>query len=145
MRRVTSPNFCSPCLEGLWLALLTRVDLIDSLEVQITSTPARLANAGHFLLASLMLVPFGELRHPPVVGEEYEITWRRNGQVIRGAANSTVLSMFILPADEGHVEMLEVVDGGGKEVYDVEVVLHTPEVRKDAKGRLRAARTFHLA
>jgi len=30
MRLVTSPNFCSPCIEGLWLSLFRRVGLIDT-------------------------------------------------------------------------------------------------------------------
>jgi hypothetical protein len=29
MRQVVSTEFCSPCKEGLWLEILSRVDLID--------------------------------------------------------------------------------------------------------------------
>lgn len=140
MRKVTNTNFCGPCLEGLWLNLLSRVDLIDGLDVQVTKTSPRFA--GHFLLASLALVPFGELRFPPVEGEEYEILWKRNGEVIRGATNSTVLSVSVTGNWDGEVP--GVTSEGGKEAYSVEVILHTPEVRKDIKGRLRATRSFHL-
>lgn len=56
MRQVTTPDFCSPCLESLWLHLAARVDLIDSLGWEV-----RLIERGRKLdvKASVRLIPFG--------------------------------------------------------------------------------------
>ncbi|KAF9516512.1 hypothetical protein BS47DRAFT_1371740 [Hydnum rufescens UP504] len=116
MRLTTQSEFCKPCLEGLWLSLLTRIDLIDALRFR------RIEHSSH-LMAELELVPLGKLRRNQSMleGETYEITWRKGGNVIPSASNST--SLDFSPSD-------------GDGVYEVDVVLHTPEVRRDIEGHV---------
>lgn len=67
MRQVTFPNFCSPCLESLWLHLLKNVDLIDGLDVRVEDALGDTGNESNVhqrkrVRADLGLVPFGEGR-----------------------------------------------------------------------------------
>lgn len=67
MRQVTFPNFCSPCLESLWLHLLKNVDLIDGLDVKVENTLGDSGNESNAhqrktVRAGLRLVSFGERR-----------------------------------------------------------------------------------
>ncbi|CAG7852682.1 SubName: Full=Uncharacterized protein {ECO:0000313/EMBL:KIM28354.1} [Serendipita indica DSM 11827] len=91
MRQVVLPSFCRPCLEGLWLQLLRRVELIDDLtairdrtgsNIFIRATPVRL----------------GQLRDdPPANAETLEISWTVNGTTLGSFKNQT---QFILPVSE---------------------------------------------
>ncbi|KAG8959269.1 hypothetical protein FRC03_008224 [Tulasnella sp. 419] len=51
MRRVTETNFCPVCVEGLWLRLLERVDLIDSLSSKCSNQDQSLSEGGNALSA----------------------------------------------------------------------------------------------
>ncbi|KAF9505870.1 hypothetical protein BS47DRAFT_1374238 [Hydnum rufescens UP504] len=74
MRLTTQSEFRKPCLEGLWLSLLTRIDLIGALRFR------RIEHSSH-VIDELELVPLGKLRQNQrlLEGETYEITWRKGG------------------------------------------------------------------
>ncbi|KAJ7465162.1 IgA peptidase M64-domain-containing protein [Mycena latifolia] len=115
MRIVTTPNFCKACLEGLWLALLRDVSLVDGIDEACapptSSTPAS--------TLSLRLVPLAHLR-APVLADSYTISWSRDGFPLAAWANKTQVG----PAGPG--------------TYTVRVKYDTPEVRMDPEGRLEA-------
>ncbi len=118
MRIVTTPNFCKSCTEGLWHALLHRVDPIDALQPSCT----RDASSGAPVRTlALSLVPLAHLREQPVdVAESYTITWTKDGAVVGAFANQTTL------VDAG--------DAVGS--YAVHVQYATEEVRVDRGGLL---------
>lgn len=73
MRQVVLPHFCQPCLEGLWLQLLKRVDLIDELVINYDDPEGN-------VYIRLTPVPLGEFRGDrmsPV--ESLKISWALNG------------------------------------------------------------------
>ncbi|KAG2102294.1 IgA peptidase M64-domain-containing protein [Suillus discolor] len=118
MRSVTKPNFCKVCLEGLWLSLLKRIDLIDNFKIMCGDDRHRTFEVD--------LVPLAEFREHPVSSEEsYTIAWSKDGKVLPQFANMT------------HVDV-------GDEVgtYHVDVQFSTEEVRVDKDGLLGASRSF---
>lgn len=118
MRSVTKPNFCNVCLEGLWISLLKRIDLIDNFKI--------LCGDDRHRTFEVDLVPLAEFREHPVSSEEgYTITWSKDGKVLAQFANMT------------HVDV-------GDEVgtYHVDVQFSTKEVRVDKDGLLGASRSF---
>ncbi|KAI0630008.1 IgA peptidase M64-domain-containing protein [Trametes polyzona] len=118
MRIVTTPNFCRSCTEGLWHALLRRVDLIDDLR---PGCALDAASGARVRTLDLELVPLAHLRdHPVGVEESYAITWLKDGTVLEEYANRTRVM------DEG--------DAVGN--YVVQVRYATEEVRKDRDGLL---------
>ena len=113
MRKVTTPNFCKVCLEGLWLALLKRVDLIDNIEERCNQDKTKFID--------LRLVPLAHLRDDPLdVKENLTIRWSKDGQDLEEFTNETSI----------------VVDGVGK--YSVDVEFKTEEVKVDVDGFLKA-------
>lgn len=120
MRVVTSPNFCRPCIEGLWHALLKRVDLIDKLYVGCALDPLS-GSVRRFV--SVDLLSLGQFRKESVPNNEtYSITWRKDGREIPEYANkSTIFS----DRDTGN--------------YSIEVRFATDEVRKDPLGYLTSS------
>ena len=120
MRSVTQPNFCNVCLEGLWLSLLKRVDLIEDLRVTCSGP------SNHIVQVDLVkLAQFRE--HPIKSAESYTIEWTRNGHVLEELTNLTKVE-------------LNDVDG----TYRVDVAYSIDEVRLDPRGYLHASRTFNL-
>ncbi|KAI1427316.1 IgA peptidase M64-domain-containing protein [Xylaria sp. FL1777] len=68
MRSIYSPNYCYACLEGMWLALLTPLSLIDN----ITQT----ALPDGSTQVSLDLLPLAQFREIPIPHREaYTILW----------------------------------------------------------------------
>ncbi|KAJ3995315.1 IgA peptidase M64-domain-containing protein [Lentinula boryana] len=133
MRIVTTPDFCSVCLEGLWHALLSRVKLIDDLVVSTTegSGVIGMASSQPKTIIAAKLVPLAQfrsdveltqLRALAAETESYTIAWFKNGVVIPEYENLT---------------KIEVVDSG---TYAIDVRLHTPEVRLDQEEHLRDRR-----
>ena len=119
MRIVTTPNFCSACVEGLWYALLRRVALIDDL--------APSCGAGTQFerqrVLDLSLVPLAHLRDTPVdVEEGYAITWVKDGVEVPAFANQTRL----------------IDDGNAVGSYAVKVRYWTEEVRVDPEALLES-------
>ncbi|KAI0373796.1 hypothetical protein BV20DRAFT_962379 [Pilatotrama ljubarskyi] len=117
MRIVTTPNFCKSCTEGLWHALLRRVNLIDDLQLSCEK-----ADSGKWTRTlELTLVPLAHLRDSPVdVAESYSITWMKDGEILDDFANKTKL----------------VDDGDSVGSYVVNVQYATEEVRVDKDGLL---------
>ncbi|KAF8143807.1 IgA peptidase M64-domain-containing protein [Mycena galopus ATCC 62051] len=120
-RQVPIPNFCKACLEGLWLALLKDISLIDGIDESCAATT--MASSSSTTL-TLHLVPLAQFRAAGAVhgmNESYTVTWRdlKDGRVLEKLANKT-----------------EVAVGPGR--YGVEVKYATSEVRLDREGRLGA-------
>lgn len=120
MRTVAYPNFCNVCLEGLWLSLLKRVDLIEDLRVTCPG-------ADSSRVVELDLVKLAQFREQPIESaESYTITWTRNGCVLEELTNLT---------------KVELSDG---DAYRVDVAYAIDEVRLDPRGYLHAGRTFDV-
>lgn len=118
MRSVTKSNFCKVCLEGLWLSLLERIDLIDNFRIMCGHDRHR--------TFEIDLVPLAGFREHPISSEEsYSITWSKNGKILPQFANTTYVDV-------------------GDEVgtYHVDVQFSTEEVRVDKDRLLRATRSF---
>ena len=141
MRSVTFSNFCSPCLESLWLHLLEKVDLIDNITTTTSLSKSQLrvsvslvpfgASAGvyqNLQLASLLSTPHFTSKASSSASPEYDITWARNGTVLKSFGGLTTIELDDWKAeDEGTLR--------------VDVTLRTPEVKLDPEGRLSATRT----
>ena len=128
MRIVTTPNFCKVCLEGLWLSLLKRIDLIDGL----TESCVRNTGTQWFKALNLDLIALAHLRETNSFGpsnEAYSITWKKDGNVLDIFQDQTYIS---LPDTEA----------GGK--YSIHVQFHTDEVRLDRKGYLTSVREYEV-
>lgn len=130
MRIVTSPNFCSVCLERLWLSLAQRVNLVDVVRmgckwVDESSDPSSSSSsAGHWnTTIDLGLVPFAQFNEDETLGaeESYAITWIKDGKVLTQFANQT---------------RLELDDAEASGLYMIYVRLSTPKVRVDIEGAL---------
>jgi len=127
MRQVVYPNFCPVCIEGLWLHLLKRVDLIDNISVSCPSTPNQGISIG------VELLYLAHLRKPEEkhlgIKESYYMLWKHDGVVVDPWTNSTA------------VEIRPDLAGGH---WEVVVEFSTPEVRKDEQGYLVGQRNFTL-
>lgn len=150
MRSVTYPNFCSPCLESLWLNLLARVDLIDNLDVSFSKSPQTNPSSSISIMkAALRLVPFGHLRGshyeaqtlalpglfeplyvPPPDGEYYSITWYRGDKHLQEFEDKL----------EAEIDDWDETKDAGR--WRVDVKLSTQDVRKDPMSRLLSHRAF---
>jgi hypothetical protein len=119
MRLVTSPNFCSVCLEELWLALARRVSLIDAIDTSVSCN----GNAGQQSIITLTLVPLAHLRDGGIVeGERYNIQWAKDGNHLPKWDDQTEITL----------------GNGDTGTYAARVYFKTDEVRKDPKGYLSA-------
>ena len=109
MRIVTTPDFCSVCMEDLWLKLLKRVDLIDSISIESTSSGSKTHKV------SLKLAPLAELRDVPVPEQEsWLIEWYKgtDKKRLNDLTNRTTVEL-----DRGY--------------YIVDVRFFTEEIRVD--------------
>ncbi|TDL28252.1 hypothetical protein BD410DRAFT_782226 [Rickenella mellea] len=119
MRTVTSPNFCEVCVEGLWLSLLERVDLIDDVQ-----TRCHMAHSGVVQrMIDVSLVPLAQYRaNDGGTGgnhEAYVVKWSTDGRELPMFENQTTIAVDNLPGS-----------------YTVEVHFITDEVRLDPYGYL---------
>lgn len=116
MRIVTSSNFCDVCVEGLWRALLERIELIDDIQ-----TGCHLNMFGivrRFIRASL--IPLAQFRlEPNEKNEAYIVVWSKDGEELTEFSNKTTIEV-------------DNVTGN----YTVEVRFITDEVRVDVEGYL---------
>ncbi|KAF9241078.1 IgA peptidase M64-domain-containing protein [Melanogaster broomeanus] len=120
MRSVVKPNFCKVCLEGLWLSLLRRVDLIEDLRSTCSGPSSK--------TIEVVLVKLAQFRELPIKSaESYMIQWSKDGQVLERFTNRTTVE-------------LESTSG----TYRVDVTYSIDEVRSDPKGYLTASRTFDV-
>ncbi|KAG9019278.1 hypothetical protein FRB90_004547 [Tulasnella sp. 427] len=138
MRRVTKPNFCSPCLEELWLQHLKRVDLIDGLRLSCGGPQSERSERPHGSRSridgratiELKLVPLAQFRRPSakiVTGETLKIEWFKDALPLDQHTNSTSLP----------------VSGSG--VYEVRATFSTPQIRKDVTGLTESSRKIAVA
>ncbi|KAK0244496.1 IgA peptidase M64-domain-containing protein [Armillaria nabsnona] len=112
MRLVTASNFCKVCLEGLWHALLSKVNLIDGVSEGCS---------GESKTLSVELIPLAQFRQVLIEPtESYTITWSRDGEVIEEFTNKTTL----------------IVDENGGATYTVTAKYVTTEVIVDKEGHL---------
>lgn len=126
MRVVTATNFCKACIEGLWLALLQDINLIDN-----TTQACVTADNGTFITLGVQLVPVGQFREAPSpTAETYEIMWQKDGRILESFTNKT------------SVRLDDSSDALGS--YSVAVRFITEEVRVDPKERLRDAANFEV-
>ena len=127
MRIVTTPNFCKVCAEGLWLALLKRVDLIDDVVAGCVQDD----ESGHWTRTlDAQLVPLAELReHAVAPAESYTITWSKDGKVLDAFTNKT---------------RLEVPDADAAGEYTLDVTYATEEVIIDKDGLLSSGGEFTI-
>jgi len=128
MRVVTSPNFCKVCREGLWLALLRRVNLIDEVNDTCKSTDGHLIRSLH-----AKLVPLADLRQDAetsTTSESYRITWKKDGEVLHDFDGKTEIDLE---------------DAAAIGNYTIEVSFSTDEVRVDKEGLLTKVRNYTIS
>lgn len=128
MRIVTTPDFCKVCTEGLWLALLKRVDLIDD----VVAGCSQDASSGTWTRTlDALLVPLAQFREGAAVPEEsYTVTWSKDGKVLPAFTNQT---------------HLEIDDDEAAGVYTLDVTFSTQEVLVDKEGLLSSRGDFTVA
>jgi hypothetical protein len=128
MRAVTEPNFCKVCLEGLWLSLLKRVDLIDDVREGCQWDATSESEGKWMKTLDLQLVPLAQFRRIPVdVQESISILWTKDGERLDAFMNKTSV-------------ILEDEDAVGRYVVDVKFA--TEEVRVDNAGMLTAKAVY---
>ena len=122
---MTTPNFCKVCLEGLWLSLLRRVNLIDGIKEDCQErTMGDDAPALWVKTIEVQLIPLAHLRFDAQASREsYTIIWRKDGQILDEFTNKTVLEIdnHLIPAN-----------------YSLSVGFATDEVRRDDDGVLQS-------
>jgi len=73
MRNMSSPKFCDPCLETMWLQFFAQVSAIDNITVSCNAQSASV---------TLNVIPLAQFREPAVRAkfedETYTLTWFRN-------------------------------------------------------------------
>ncbi|KAJ3894832.1 IgA peptidase M64-domain-containing protein [Lentinula edodes] len=131
MRIVTTPNFCSVCLEGLWHALLSQVRLIDDL---VVSTIKGNEVAGMTTI-EVKLVPFAQFRLDLEKSKSTQSSDWAQLRALAEAEHYTIIwykDNIALPEFENQTK-IEVITHA---TYAVDVRFHTPEVRLDKEGHL---------
>lgn len=136
MRNVVTPNFCKVCIEELWLSLLRRISIIESVEGGCTSF-------------GINLLPLAQFRTNETLvetEESYEIVWSRKRE-----GNSLLITVgrfyqtfagqrdWIFEDFSGKTELVlsESDDVEPGDNIAVTVQFFTQEVRLDEKGYLR--------
>ena len=128
MRVVTTPDFCKVCLEGLWLALLRRVELVEDI---IGGCVYDLPSGAWRRTIDTQLLPLAQFRKEgQVSGESYKLQWFKNGQELIAFGNQT---------------RVEIDDGEGPGRYSLVVNFHTDEVLVDKDNLLRSEVDFTVA
>ncbi|KAI0400442.1 IgA peptidase M64-domain-containing protein [Xylaria palmicola] len=116
MRSIYSPDYCHACLEGLWLALLRPLALIDN----VTQTAA----PGGATEVSLDLLPLAQFRRVPIPAvrrEAYAVLWY-------GADEGVVLERW--------TNRTSAVFPRGVKEFGVEVRFSSESIRVDKDGLL---------
>lgn len=119
MRNMSSTDFCSPCIEGMWQQLLARMSLID--DVVVTT-------AGSQTSINLKVVPLAQFREGGArPGEVYSALWRLNNVARPEFDNQFSIS---LPTSSA------------RGIWSVTVSFTTPEIRHDPSGVTTSTETF---
>ncbi|KAG7088771.1 hypothetical protein E1B28_012737 [Marasmius oreades] len=121
MRQVTTSTYCPVCLEGLWTTLLGRLSLIDNVtETCEPQTSSTILNA--------TLIPVAQFRSgTKIPGESYTIQWLKNGKVVAGFTNQTVVK-------------IPKADASGN--YTLDVKFSSAEIRLD-RNRVTEGQLVH--
>ncbi|MEZ4749571.1 MAG: M64 family metallopeptidase [Bdellovibrionota bacterium] len=121
MRNMKSVRFCPICQENNWLQFFRNVSLIDGVDV----TPV-----GSNYEVHLRVPPLGQFRNEVLSPEErLDVRWYRDGQLVGSFEGQLV----------GQIPAIQAQDK-----WEVEVEFHTPEVRKDPSGLLKARKRIQL-
>lgn len=121
MRNMSSDIFCVVCLEGMWMNLLSRLNLIDDLTVVPSDGSVTVT------LKALLL---GQLRPGgPLPGERYEVRWTQGTTVRSDLQNKFG---WTLPRNE--------VTGQ----WSVHIQYITTEIRSDPRGFTTDTRSFRI-
>jgi len=121
MRNMTNPEFCNVCREGMWHQFLTRISLVDGVEIGSTTNP------DFTRTVTLNTLQLGQLRAPgtEIEGESLEIRW-----LFQGTEQPQFQDQFQINASSGS--------------WSVEVRFITPEVRHDPDSLLVDSETFNV-
>jgi hypothetical protein len=128
---MASRQFCSPCIEGMWLRFLKKVALID--DIQTSCPSAKNEPRSGTTMVKATLVPLAHLRpvESRVSGEAFDIRWFKNGVEQKEFAQMTefyVVSSTISTSDS----------------WSLRVKFTTPEIRKDKDGVTVSTKTFKI-
>lgn len=128
MRIVTSPNFCKVCIEGLWLSLLRRVDLIDDVKegCEWRSKGDSSSVEGSWVKTlDVELVPLAQFRDDDLqANESYTVRWWKDQTLLKEFTNKT---------------RIEIDDEEAVATYSIGVKFATDEVRVDKEKLLSSA------
>lgn len=120
MRTMHSPDFCQPCIEGLWISLLRNLALVDNV--------TQVADGSGSTNVTLDLLPLAQFREQPRPTESYIISWiAPNGTTLSQWDNKTSALLSI--------DLAEV---------NVEIEFSTTQVRVDEAGVLKHRETIQL-
>ena len=132
MRIVTTPDFCSPCKEGLWLSLFTSISHLEGFAGECHEADDSIDEP--YMTIDMTLLPMGQFRvgdgNPPE-GEFYSIAWTRNEVPWPEFANMT--GVIVRDSESSETETLFIT---------MDIELHTKEVRSDPDGLLKAGFYF---
>lgn len=122
MRDMESTVLCPVCKEGMWLQFFSRMEVIDSVDVDTSS--------GHTQV-TVNAVPVAQFRKKPMPGviEKLIVTWYKGGFI-----QSNLQDTFTFTGDTTSLS------GNWK----VKLEYQTSEVRKDPNGLLTAEKSFRI-
>ncbi|KAG6816998.1 hypothetical protein H0H87_000893 [Tephrocybe sp. NHM501043] len=132
MRSVITPNFCKVCIEGLWLSLLRRVDLIDDVKEDCEREMIDLESGdpGWLKTFNLKLVPLAQFRSPQArANETYAIKWWKDNKLLKEFTNKTRIALS---------------DSKAIGTYLISVAFATDEVRLDKDKLLSSSVTYEI-
>jgi len=122
MRNMSSPDFCVVCLEGMWMNLLGRMELIDNVAVTVDKEEGA-------VLVQLNAVPLAQLRTGgPLPGEKYTVSWAHNN-VVR-------------PDLQDVFEWKEAFALNPQGNWQVRLQYITTEIRSDPNGHTQSTKPF---
>ncbi|GAP91834.1 hypothetical protein SAMD00023353_6700150 [Rosellinia necatrix] len=123
MRSIYSPNYCHACLEGLWLALLRPLSLVDGV--------TRTAQPDGSTRVALDLLPLAQFRQIPIPHREaYAIRWY-------GADGRTVLEQW--------TNSTSALFAPGVAEFVVEVAFSSEQIRVDKDGVTTQKKRYKIA
>ncbi|KAF9585805.1 hypothetical protein BGW38_000657 [Lunasporangiospora selenospora] len=133
MRNMASTQLCSVCKEGLWLRMLSKISLLDELQIECHRGEGK--KDKHELTSygvEAKLIPLGQYREDQSkrLGKEerYEIQWFKSGEHFSEWDGQNKVSIPV--SEEG--------------LWQVKIEYKTPEVRQDMRGLLKASKIFAL-
>ncbi|KAJ3552757.1 hypothetical protein NM688_g3983 [Phlebia brevispora] len=126
MRIVTTPDFCNACMEGLWLSLLKRVDLIDDV---VAGCAQNHWTKNWYRLLEVQWVPLAHWYGNPNAPYGYTVEWFKNGEKLHFPDLSRI----------------SLGDADAPGVYTVKVKYRTPQVLVDKEHLLSSEATITVS